>query len=84
MADLLPYDYSSGEQGDPADADDIQAALSNLGYLFLGAEFCPGFDNDGTYEFGELVAYDNIILMPEPCALVLLALGGLLATKRRR
>jgi hypothetical protein len=78
------YNYVTGQEGGTADATDIQNTLSNLGYLFLGAEFANGYDNDGTYQYGELVAYDNIVLQPEPTALLLLAVGGLLAVRRKR
>jgi len=78
------YNYVTGEEGGPASAQDIQDTLANLGYLFLGAEFANGYDNDGTYEYGELVGYDNVILHPEPATLVLLALGGLMTLRRKR
>ena len=82
----VTYNYLTGVEGGAADADDIAAVLADLTYLFLGAEFANGYDNDGTYQFGELVGYDNVVLMPDPGTGVLLALGlaGLIARRRRR
>jgi hypothetical protein len=80
------FDYFSGVVGDLATVDDIEAVLDNLGYLFLGAELWAGYDQpeENPPVVGELVAYDNIVLMPEPAGLSLLALGCLLVARRRR
>ena len=80
------FDYFSGEVGGLAEADDIKAVLDDLEYLFLGAELWAGYDqpDETPPVIGELVAYDNIILMPEPAGLSLLAIGCLLAVRRRR
>ena len=78
------FNYNTGDEGGLATNAEIQATLSDLAYLFLGAEFAPGFDNDGEYEYGEFVAYDNIILVPEPGAILLFSLGALFIPKRRK
>ena len=78
------FDYINNVEGELATVAQIQAALSDLEYLFLGAEFAPGYDNDGTYEYGELVAYDNVILVPEPASIMLFAFGTLLLTRRHK
>ncbi|UCG15751.1 MAG: PEP-CTERM sorting domain-containing protein [Phycisphaerales bacterium] len=80
------FDYFSGQVGPLATPAEIQAVLGNLGYLFLGAEMWDGYDQpeENPPVVGELVAYDNVILVPEPAGLSLLALGGLLVTRRRR
>ena len=80
----LEYDYINGTEGDPATNQQILDALSNLQYLLLGAEFAPGYDNDGEHEYGEWVAYDNIVLTPEPATVILFALGALCLPKRRK
>jgi hypothetical protein len=73
------YNYNTGEEGGAANNGQIQAVLSDLTYLLLGAEFAPGYGEDG-----ELVAYDNIILNPEPATVALFALGALFIRKRRK
>lgn len=78
------FDYINDIQGQLATTAQIQAALSDLGFLFLGAEFAPGYDDDGTYEFGELVAYDNVILIPEPASVIMLAFATFFLTRRRK
>ena len=77
------FDYTNSQQSGPAAAVDIIATLSDLGYLFLGAELCPGYDTDGTYEYGELVAYDNVILVPEPGMVLLVGLGWVMLRRRK-
>lgn len=79
------FNYLDQTEGGLASNAWIQGVLDDLEYLFLGAEMAPGYDNDGTYTFGELVAYDNVVLMPEPATLGLTGLGlAALATRRKR
>lgn len=78
------FDYFNDTTGGPASSAQIYAVLANLEYLVLGAEFAPGFDNDGTYTYGELVAYDNVILTPEPATIVLLGLGTSVLLRKRK
>ena len=78
------FDYLNQTQGDLADNDDIQDVLDDLGYLLLGAELAPGYDGDGTYTYGVLVAYDNVVLMPAPTSAALLVLGAVGLARRRR
>ena len=62
----------------PASESDLITALSNLTGLVIVAEFAEGTGNL------DVSALDNVILTPEPATLVLLALGGLAALKRRK
>jgi len=73
------YNYFTGEEGGLATNAQIQDVLLDLTYLLLGAEFADGYGEDG-----ELVAYDNIILNPEPATVALLALGAIFIRKRRK
>ena len=73
------YDFINDVQYGEANNGQILAALSDLGYLLLGAEFADGYGAEG-----ELVAYDNVILNPEPTTIALFALGTLFIRKRRK
>jgi hypothetical protein len=69
------YDFINDVQYGVANNGDILDALLDLGYLLLGAEFADGYGAEG-----ELVAYDNVILNPEPATIALFALGALFLT----
>ena len=73
------YDFINDIQYGVANNGQILAALSDLGYLLLGAEFADGYG-----AAGELVAYDNVILNPEPTTIALFALGAIFIRKRRK
>ena len=73
------YDFINDVQGGVATNGQISNTLSDLGYLLLGAEFADGYGAEG-----ELVAYDNVILNPEPTTIALFALGAIFIRKRRK
>lgn len=61
----------------PPSQEQLKTVLGNLEGLVITAEFADGLPND-------VSGLDNVVLMPEPATLSLLAAGGLWLLRRRR